>query len=121
MAELTFQVAILTPARLPARRLRRGREGLAQPGGVGRLLAFGVSGPGPEEPAQAVTPRPRHHVHMQVGDGLADDRVVAVKDPWAPYAVVTAAATRWTTANRGASGVSVMSLYGCVGQSGHGE
>ena len=75
MAELTFQVAILTPARLPARRLRRGREGLAQPGGVGRLLAFGVSGPGPEEPAQAVTPRPRHHVHMQVGDGLADHRV----------------------------------------------
>ena len=41
---------------------------------------------------------------------------MAVKDPWAPYAVVTAAATRWTTANRGASGVSVMYLYGCMGQ-----
>jgi len=42
------------------------------PGVVRGLRVAGVPLPGPEEPAQAVFPAPRHRVHVQVGHALAD-------------------------------------------------
>jgi hypothetical protein len=40
-----------------------------------RLLVVGVTVPGPEEAAQAITPGPRHDMGVQVRDALADDVV----------------------------------------------
>ena len=57
------------------RQLERG-DGLAESLGTAAASPWAYSRPRPEEAAQPVALRPRHDVHVEVGDALADDVVV---------------------------------------------